>query len=88
MVGSPLPCIFLRIEGQEQDSNDEKHWVVGRTLTEATERAAELAGGASSHLNRTRMSSTRGFLLAFGRSLPWGGPTIRPEVLPGFSPGD
>ncbi|KAI0933300.1 hypothetical protein AcV7_004807 [Taiwanofungus camphoratus] len=44
--GHRCPAYFVRIEGQKQDSTDGKHWVVGRTLGEATERAEKLAGGA------------------------------------------
>ncbi|KAH9946584.1 tRNA synthetases class I-domain-containing protein [Amylocystis lapponica] len=44
--GHRCPAYFVRIEGQEQDRIDGKHWVVGRTLAEATERAAKLAGSA------------------------------------------
>ncbi|KAI0338116.1 hypothetical protein BDW22DRAFT_1338444 [Trametopsis cervina] len=44
--GHRCPAYFVRIEGQDQDSTDGKHWVVGRTLEEATERARKLAGDA------------------------------------------
>ncbi|KAF9005426.1 tRNA synthetases class I-domain-containing protein [Cyathus striatus] len=44
--GHRCPAYFVRIEGKEQDSNDGKNWVVGRTLEEATERAKVLAAGA------------------------------------------
>ncbi|OBZ72804.1 Valine--tRNA ligase, mitochondrial [Grifola frondosa] len=44
--GHRCPAYFVRIEGQDQDSADGKHWVVGRTLEEATERAKKLAGNA------------------------------------------
>ncbi|KIY63886.1 hypothetical protein CYLTODRAFT_425719 [Cylindrobasidium torrendii FP15055 ss-10] len=43
--GHRCPAYFVDIEGQEQDRNDGKHWVVGRTIEQATERAAKLAGG-------------------------------------------
>ncbi|KAJ3482542.1 hypothetical protein NLI96_g6905 [Meripilus lineatus] len=45
--GHRCPAYFVRIEGQQQDSNDGKHWVVGRTLEEATERAKVLAAAAN-----------------------------------------
>ncbi|KAF8994628.1 tRNA synthetases class I-domain-containing protein [Cyathus striatus] len=44
--GHCCPAYFVRIEGKEQDSNDGKNWVVGRTLEEATERTKVLAAGA------------------------------------------
>ncbi|KZT01902.1 uncharacterized protein LAESUDRAFT_763338 [Laetiporus sulphureus 93-53] len=44
--GHRCPAYFVRIEGQDQDSTDGKHWVVGRNLAEATERAKKLANGA------------------------------------------
>ncbi|TFY52747.1 hypothetical protein EVG20_g10419 [Dentipellis fragilis] len=44
--GHRVPAYFVRIEGSDQNSDDEKHWVVGRNLEEATERAKKLAGGA------------------------------------------
>ncbi|KAI0075022.1 hypothetical protein K474DRAFT_1664724 [Panus rudis PR-1116 ss-1] len=44
--GHRCPAYLVRIEGQVQDPTDGKHWVVGRTLEEATERAIKLAGGA------------------------------------------
>ncbi|KAF9650388.1 hypothetical protein BDM02DRAFT_3185428 [Thelephora ganbajun] len=43
--GHRCPAYFVRIEGQEQDTTDGKHWVVGRTIEEATERAKVLAAG-------------------------------------------
>ncbi|KAJ3557339.1 hypothetical protein NM688_g1525 [Phlebia brevispora] len=43
--GHRCPAYFVRIEGEQQDSTDEKHWVVGRTIEEATERAKVVAGG-------------------------------------------
>ncbi|KAK7463838.1 valine--tRNA ligase [Stygiomarasmius scandens] len=42
--GHRCPAYFVRIEGKEQDPNDGKNWVVGRTLEQATERAKVLAG--------------------------------------------
>ena len=42
--GHRCPAYFVKIEGKEQDRNDGKNWVVGRTLEEATERAKALAG--------------------------------------------
>ncbi|KAH8105479.1 tRNA synthetases class I-domain-containing protein [Cristinia sonorae] len=44
--GHRCPAYFVRIEGQNQDATDGKHWVVGRTLEEATARAEKLAAGA------------------------------------------
>lgn len=44
--GHRCPAYFVRIEGQNQDKNDGKNWVVGRTLEEATARAEKLAAGA------------------------------------------
>ena len=35
----------MRIEGLEQDSGDDKHWVVGRTVEEARKRAEVVAQG-------------------------------------------
>ncbi|KAF8130592.1 tRNA synthetases class I-domain-containing protein [Boletus edulis] len=43
--GHRCPAYFVRIEGEENDANDGKNWVVGRTLEEATERAMALAEG-------------------------------------------
>ncbi|KAL6303664.1 tRNA synthetases class I-domain-containing protein [Sparassis latifolia] len=43
--GHRCPAYFVRIEGLDQDRIDGKHWVVGRTLEQATERATKLAGG-------------------------------------------
>ncbi|KAI0791363.1 tRNA synthetases class I-domain-containing protein [Abortiporus biennis] len=42
--GHRIPAYFVNIEGEEQDANDGKHWVVGRTLEDATEKAKKLAG--------------------------------------------
>ncbi|VDB91952.1 unnamed protein product [Peniophora sp. CBMAI 1063] len=42
--GHRCPAYFVKLEGQAQDANDEKHWVVGRTLEEATARAQKIAG--------------------------------------------
>lgn len=44
--GHRCPAYFVRIEGQTQDANDGKHWVVGRNIEQATERAKVLAGDA------------------------------------------
>ena len=35
----------MRIQGEEQDANDGKYWVVGRTREQAMERAELVAGG-------------------------------------------
>ncbi|KAJ7176055.1 tRNA synthetases class I-domain-containing protein [Mycena crocata] len=43
--GHRCPAYFVRIDGTNQDRNDDKNWVVGRTLEEATERAERLANG-------------------------------------------
>ncbi|OSD00306.1 hypothetical protein PYCCODRAFT_1437437 [Trametes coccinea BRFM310] len=43
--GHRCPAYFVNIEGVDQDRNDGKHWVVGRTLEQATERAEKIAGG-------------------------------------------
>ncbi|KAL1742991.1 tRNA synthetases class I-domain-containing protein [Schizophyllum fasciatum] len=43
--GHRVPAYFVNIEGEEQDKIDGKHWVVGRTLEEATERAKIAANG-------------------------------------------
>ncbi|KAK0491346.1 tRNA synthetases class I-domain-containing protein [Armillaria novae-zelandiae] len=45
--GHRCPAYFVNIEGKEQDKNDGKNWIVGRTLEEATERAKVLAAGQS-----------------------------------------
>ncbi|KIL58640.1 hypothetical protein M378DRAFT_188200 [Amanita muscaria Koide BX008] len=50
--GHRCPAYFVDIKGKEQDPNDGKNWVVGRTLEEATERAKILAGGASFTLHQ------------------------------------
>ncbi|KAF8332211.1 tRNA synthetases class I-domain-containing protein [Amanita rubescens] len=44
--GHRCPAYFVDIKGKEQDANEGKNWVVGRTLEEATERAKVLADGA------------------------------------------
>ncbi|TFK37032.1 tRNA synthetases class I-domain-containing protein [Crucibulum laeve] len=44
--GHRCPAYFVKLEGKEQDANDGKNWVVGRTLEEATERAKVIANGA------------------------------------------
>ncbi|RPD79692.1 hypothetical protein L226DRAFT_177393 [Lentinus tigrinus ALCF2SS1-7] len=44
--GHRCPAYFVNVEGQEQDRNDGKHWVVGRTQEEANEKAKKLAGSA------------------------------------------
>ncbi|KAG6828061.1 valine--tRNA ligase, partial [Arthromyces matolae] len=43
--GHRCPAYFVRIEGAEQDINDGKYWVVGRTQDEARERAEVIAAG-------------------------------------------
>ncbi|KAK0444459.1 tRNA synthetases class I-domain-containing protein [Armillaria borealis] len=43
--GHRCPAYFVNIQGREQDKNDGKNWIVGRTLEEATERAKVLAAG-------------------------------------------
>ncbi|KAF5378144.1 hypothetical protein D9615_007603 [Tricholomella constricta] len=43
--GHRCPAYFVRIEGLEQDVNDGKNWVVGRTRDEAMQRAEALAAG-------------------------------------------
>ncbi|KAG6846244.1 valine--tRNA ligase, partial [Arthromyces matolae] len=43
--GHRCPAYFVRIEGAEQDINDGKNWVVGRTQDEARERAEVIAAG-------------------------------------------
>ncbi|PFH46539.1 hypothetical protein AMATHDRAFT_69603 [Amanita thiersii Skay4041] len=50
--GHRCPAYFVDVEGKEQDPNNDKNWVVGRTLEEATERAKKLAGGAPFTLHR------------------------------------
>ncbi|KAI0031097.1 tRNA synthetases class I-domain-containing protein [Vararia minispora EC-137] len=44
--GHRCPAYFVNIEGKEQNSNDGKWWVVGRSVEEATDRATKLAAGA------------------------------------------
>ncbi|THG98479.1 hypothetical protein EW026_g3716 [Hermanssonia centrifuga] len=44
--GHRCPAYFVRVEGLNQDRDDGKNWVVGRTLEEATERAKAIAAGA------------------------------------------
>ena len=43
--GHRCPAYFVRIQGEEQDANDGKYWVVGRTREQAMERAELIAGG-------------------------------------------
>ncbi|CAK5273624.1 unnamed protein product [Mycena citricolor] len=50
--GHRCPAYFVDVDGQNRDRNDGKNWVVGRTLEEATERAAALAGGLSFTLHQ------------------------------------
>ncbi|KAL5480308.1 VAS1 [Sanghuangporus weigelae] len=51
--GHRCPAYFVSIDGQGQDRNDDdKNWVVGRTLQEATERATKLAAGAKFSLEQ------------------------------------
>ncbi|KAJ6611804.1 tRNA synthetases class I-domain-containing protein [Mycena sp. CBHHK59/15] len=44
--GHRCPAYFVRIDGIVQDVNDDKNWVVGRTLEQTTERATVLADGS------------------------------------------
>ncbi|KAG8720843.1 hypothetical protein FRC08_017884 [Ceratobasidium sp. 394] len=50
--GHRCPAYFVDIEGTEQDKNDGKWWVVGRTEQEAAERATKLAAGAKFTLHQ------------------------------------
>ncbi|KAG8735288.1 hypothetical protein FRC10_010763 [Ceratobasidium sp. 414] len=50
--GHRCPAYFVDIEGAEQEKNDGKWWVVGRTEQEATERATKLAAGAKFTLHQ------------------------------------
>ncbi|KAI9568346.1 tRNA synthetases class I-domain-containing protein [Boletus coccyginus] len=50
--GHRCPAYLVRIEGEENDINDGKNWVVGRTLEEATKRAEVLAAGRSFTLDQ------------------------------------
>ncbi|KAK0206866.1 tRNA synthetases class I-domain-containing protein [Desarmillaria ectypa] len=50
--GHRCPAYFVNIQGREQDKNDGKNWIVGRTLEEATERAKALAAGQSFKLEQ------------------------------------
>ncbi|KAF8063543.1 tRNA synthetases class I-domain-containing protein [Lyophyllum atratum] len=43
--GHRCPAYFVRIEGLDQDPNEGKNWVVGRTKEEAMERAEVFAAG-------------------------------------------
>ncbi|KEI39059.1 uncharacterized protein L969DRAFT_88477 [Mixia osmundae IAM 14324] len=43
--GHRAPAYFVDIEGKDQDSADGSHWVAGRNLEEAQERAAEKFNG-------------------------------------------
>ncbi|GLB42945.1 putative class-I aminoacyl-tRNA synthetase family protein [Lyophyllum shimeji] len=43
--GHRCPAYFVRIEGLDQDWNDGKNWVVGRTREEAQQRAEVFAAG-------------------------------------------
>ncbi|PPR04623.1 hypothetical protein CVT26_015002 [Gymnopilus dilepis] len=43
--GHRCPAYFVRIAGENQDPNDGKHWVVGRTREEAEERGRKMAAG-------------------------------------------
>lgn len=43
--GHRCPAYFVRIQGEEQDVNDGKYWVVGRTREQAMKRAELVAGG-------------------------------------------
>ncbi|PWN87557.1 putative VAS1-valyl-tRNA synthetase [Acaromyces ingoldii] len=42
--GHRVPAYFVDIEGKEQDHDDAKNWVVGRTEAEAHSRAEKVAG--------------------------------------------
>ncbi|GJJ15026.1 AP-1 adaptor complex sigma subunit Aps1 [Clathrus columnatus] len=44
--GHRVPAYFVKLHGVKQNTNDEKYWVVGRTIEEATERAKKVANGA------------------------------------------
>ncbi|KIJ23910.1 hypothetical protein M422DRAFT_39377 [Sphaerobolus stellatus SS14] len=50
--GHRVPAYFVRISGIEQDTNDEKYWVVGRNVEEATARAEKVANGAPFQLEQ------------------------------------
>jgi valyl-tRNA synthetase len=39
------PPYFVKIEGEQQEVNDGKYWVVGRTREQALERSGVVAGG-------------------------------------------
>ncbi|TFK27106.1 valine-tRNA ligase [Coprinopsis marcescibilis] len=43
--GHRCPAYFVNVEGEEQDRNADKNWVVGRTYEEALERATKYANG-------------------------------------------
>jgi len=43
--GHRCPAYFVRIQGEEQDVNDGKYWVVGRSREQALERAEVVASG-------------------------------------------
>ncbi|KAF8752955.1 Class-I aminoacyl-tRNA synthetase [Rhizoctonia solani] len=50
--GHRCPAYFIDIEGKDQDKNDGKWWVVGRTEEEALERAQKIAGSAKFTLHQ------------------------------------
>ncbi|KAG5646787.1 hypothetical protein DXG03_002164 [Asterophora parasitica] len=50
--GHRCPAYFVRVEGAEQDVNDGKNWVVGRTREQALERAEALAAGRKFELEQ------------------------------------
>ena len=50
--GHRCPAYFVNIDNLQQDSNDEKYWVVGRTKDEANERAKSVANGQSYKLEQ------------------------------------
>ncbi|RDB22412.1 Valine--tRNA ligase [Hypsizygus marmoreus] len=43
--GHRCPAYLVKIEGEDQDANDGRNWVVGRTREQAMERAGVLAAG-------------------------------------------
>ncbi|KAL1686988.1 hypothetical protein GGG16DRAFT_128281 [Schizophyllum commune] len=45
--GHRVPAYIVNVESEEQDKIDGQHWVVGRTLEEATERAKAFANDQS-----------------------------------------
>ncbi|KZT55595.1 hypothetical protein CALCODRAFT_436976 [Calocera cornea HHB12733] len=43
--GHRCPAYFVNVEGEAQDHSDGKNWVVGRTMDEAKQKAADVAQG-------------------------------------------